>query len=172
LNGGASGDADETRWEGATTADVNDCFAELTDDRWKANTIVTTTEAWEHSIQTTLGIEVAGGAAGDYWRPRAPYNIIQYPSLTAGFDMKIGNCDVLLINSPCLHAAGELAGTAMTNCITLVFDREAALLTGRKRWMQISNYADPIRDLEGAVLSCRQDSVTLYDDAIAKITET
>lgn len=172
LNGGASGDADETRWEGATTEDVNDCIQALTDDRWIANTLVATSEAWEHSIQTTLGIEVGGGAAGDYWRPRAPYNIIQYPTLASGFDMKIGNIDVLLINSPCLHNAGELKGTAMTNCISLVFDRNAALLTGRKRWMQINNYADPVRDLDGAIVTCRQDSVTLYDDAIAKITET
>ena len=60
----------------------------------------------------------------------------------------------------------------MTNCISIIFDRRAALLTGRKRWLRMENYADPVRDLGGVVVSCRQDSVTLYDDAIYVLTET
>jgi len=45
-------------------------------------------------------------------------------------------------------------------------------LTGRKRWLRIDNYAHPIDDLAGAVVSARQDSVTLHDDAIYVLTET
>jgi len=60
----------------------------------------------------------------------------------------------------------------MDNLVTVVFDKDYALLSGRKRWLRIENYSDPIRDLVGATVTARQDSVTIYDDSIAVITET
>jgi len=70
-----------------------------------------------------------------------------------------------------LHLATDAEGV-FTDCVTLIFDRDNALVTGRKRWMEIKNYGDPVSDLAGAVVSCRQDSVTTYNDAIAVLTET
>jgi len=61
---------------------------------------------------------------------------------------------------------------AGTSCETLVFDKDYALLSGRKRWLRIENYSDPIRDLVGATVTARQDSVTIYNDACANITES
>ena len=54
---------------------------------------------------------------------------------------------------------------------SVVFTKASALLSGRKRWLRIENYAEPIKDLVGATVSFRQDSVTIYDDAIAPYTE-
>ena len=61
---------------------------------------------------------------------------------------------------------------AMTACKTIVFDRNNALFTGRKTWMRIENYSDPVRDLAGAVIRCRQDSVSLQNDCVYVLTET
>ena len=161
VNGGATGDGDETKWLGATTDDINDLKTYLTDDRWIGNTMVITTEAWEHSVQSTM--------------PTLANNIpVQYdmPPTANGFDCKLGipPLDVKFYNCPTL-CNNEFRGAAMTNCVTIVFDRNNALLTGRKRWMRLENYALPKDDLAGLVVTCRQDSVSLYNDAIAKSTE-
>jgi hypothetical protein len=37
--------------------------------------------------------------------------------------------------------------------------------------MQLENYVDPVRDIAGAVVSCRQDSVSLYKDSICYMKE-
>ena len=171
LNSGASGDADETKFSGATTTGIDTALGLLTDDRWIGNTVLLTSEAWEHSVHKTIGSETGGGAAGDFWQPAAPYENVQYPPLQEGFTFKVGNLDFLINNTDALHDGGN-PGTAMTSCKTVVFDRNNALITGRKRWLQIDNYADPIRDIAGATISARQDSVSLYDDAVCVITET
>lgn len=59
-----------------------------------------------------------------------------------------------------------------TDLNSYVIAKDYALLTGRKRWMRIEKYSDPVRDLVGAVISSRQDSVTVYNDAICRIRET
>jgi len=59
-----------------------------------------------------------------------------------------------------------------TDLLTIVFDKDYAMLSGRKRWLRIENYSDPVRDLVGATITARQDSVTLYKDSIFVITET
>jgi len=181
--GGASGDADETKWTGATTFGVDDdteaksLVKLLTDQRYIANTMIVTTEAWEHSILKTFvnyGVEVAGGAAGDYYTPYSPLPTLQTPAVSAGFDAKIGApaLDIKFCNNAALHAAYPTDSTAMTNCVTIVFDKRYALLTGRKRWMRLEEYSDPVADLAGAVVSCRQDSCTLHNNAVGVITET
>jgi hypothetical protein len=58
-----------------------------------------------------------------------------------------------------------------TNCISYVFAKDYAYISGRKRWMRIENYSDPLRDLVGAVISFRQDTVSIYNDSITKISE-
>ena len=53
-----------------------------------------------------------------------------------------------------------------------VFAKDYALLSGRKRWLRIEKYSDPVRDLVGAAVSSRQDSVSVYNDSICRIRET
>ena len=169
VNGGASGNTDETRWSGATTFGIDDVvmakslIALITNDGWAPNTLVITPEAWIHSVKLTP-LTLASNIPN-------PYSI---PAPAQGFDAKIGipPLDMKFSTSPVLHLATDVEGAVMTKCVTIVFDRNNAMLTGRKRWLEIKNYADPIRDLSKAIITARQDSVTLYDDAIGVITET
>jgi hypothetical protein len=162
LNSG-NASADETTWAQVATA-----IAANTDDHWVTNTVLCTQEAWEHSIINGIGVEFVGGAAGDAWTTY-PYNYATSTPVAAGFDFKTLNIDWKLLNNDVMHLANE-AG-AMTNCITYLFDRNNAILTGRKKWMQLTNYSDPIRDLAGMTITARQDSVTLQNDCIYKLTE-
>lgn len=166
VNGGLSGDADETKWTGATTTDIDDLFTAATDDWWIPNTLIITPEAWEHSVNSTMTTLANNKPI-----------LHSLPPPTPGFNMKISSAsshlqpiDILVSTNRALHANGDTG--AMTDCVTILFDRNNALLTGRKRWLEIKNYAHPIEDLTGAVVSARQDSVTLYNDAIGVITET
>lgn len=169
VNGGASGDADETKWAGATTFSIHNTTAakslmsQLTVDRWVPDTLVMTTEAWEHSMHVTLDALANNINLAYDTKPMAE-----------GFDFKIKTpppLDCIFWDSPVMCNL-EPTGTAMTNCVTILFNRTVAMLTGRKRWMQIDKYAHPIEDLANMIISCRQDSVTCYDDAIGVITET
>ena len=181
--GGLSGDADETKWTGSTTFGVDDdthaksIVKLLTDQGYMADTMITTTEAWEHSIMKTFvnyGVEVAGGAAGDYYTPYSPMSTFMTNGIIAGFDAKISapKLDLKFSNNQALHAEYATDVTTMSNCVTIIFDRKAALLTGRKRWMRLENYSDPVADLAGAIISCRQESTCLNNNAIGGITET
>lgn len=150
-----TGDANETKLTGGTTTDIILATRLLGNDRWIADTMVTTPEAWGNSISMQI----------------APTGWDTFPP-TEGYTNKIGQLDVLQLTNAELHASTDVAGAVFTDCETIVFSRENALLTGRKRWLQVSNYSDPVKDLSGCTVTCRQDSVTLYKDASYKITET
>jgi hypothetical protein len=154
-NSGTSGDADETKLTQGTTTDIVTACRKVGDDEFVANTLLCTSEAWGHSISVHA----------------APSGWATLPA-PAGFDYRIGTLDVKICNSPQLHASTDALGAAFTNCISVIFDRRNALLTGRKRWLQIENYSDPVQDLAGAVVSSRQDSISVYDDSIYVLTET
>lgn len=151
LNAQAGG-ADTT-----TYANVMDGATLVGDDRFVVNTMVITPEAWGDEVGVT-----AAGLPGLTTKP---------PDAT-GFDMKMQTMDVVFSTAPALHAAGDLSGAAFTDCKTMVFDRLNALLSGRKRWLRLERYADPVRDLAGAVIVGEQDTVSLYDDAVCRILET
>ena len=155
VNSSLTGDADETRFTSGTTSDLVTSIRKLGDDEWVPDTVVLTSEAWGHSV--AVQTEPAG------WTLMEPKQ---------GFQFRLGHLDVILNNSPTLHAGTDARGAAMTNCVTIIFDRTVALLTGRKRWLLIEKYTDPVRDLEGAVVSCREDAVTINDDSIYVLTET
>jgi len=159
VNGGASGDADQTKFYGATTEDLVDLHKAILADRYVPNKIVTTYEAWYHNIVGTVFI-----GAGTYSEPWAYNAAIEGPA------KRMLACDVLYSTLPSLHCATDAAGT-FTDCVTIMFDDKYALLTGRKRWLRIENYSEPVRDLVGAAVSMRQDSVTVYNDSIGVITE-
>jgi hypothetical protein len=173
LNSASTGDTNQTKWIGGTTADITDAITAIADDEWIANTIVMMPHVWYHSVRETIGRDIVPATAGNIWKS-TPMPVYAGPA--AGFDFRMENLDVKLSTSPTLHG-GYVRGVTdapaapPTLCVTLVFDRNNALLTGRKRWMRIENYSNPTRIIEGAVVSCRQDSVTLYDDAIYKLTE-
>jgi hypothetical protein len=155
LNSAATGDSDETKLTNGTTSDIVTAVRKVGEDNFVANTLVTTCESWGHSI--SMQAQPTG------WNLQPP---------AQGFNVKIGILDVLLSNDAVLHASTDAPEAAFTNCISIIFDRNNAMLTGRKRWMQIENFSNPWEDLAGAVVSCRQDSVTLYDDSIYTLTET
>jgi len=76
-----------------------------------------------------------------------------------------------VIYSEVTQLAQSAAGVAYQALDSLVFAKDYALVTGRKRWLRIEKYSDPIRDLVGATITCRQDSVTIYNDSICQIRE-
>jgi len=168
LKGGADGDGILNSITTATldttiAAEILHALDDLGEDQMIGNTMVITPEAWEHTVGTQ---EIAGGAAGDVsahlttFKPPAPDYNLTYSGL-----------DTLFNASPQLHDSADAEGAAFTTCVTLVFDRNNSILTGRKRWLEIKDYSDPVEDIAGAVVSYRQDSVTLYKDAICVITE-
>ena len=55
---------------------------------------------------------------------------------------------------------------------SLLLKKDSSLLTGRKRWMRIENYSEPRRDLAGVTVTCRQDTVSIYNDSICTLIET
>jgi hypothetical protein len=165
----AGSDGDGTLNSGAaaagqtTSANIMAALQDNAADKFVSNTLVCTQEAWAHSI--AYGAEVAQAR---YWiHPMALASSLP----PTGYHAKYGTLDVLINNSDILHASSDLAGAAMTACKTIVFDRNNALLTARKRWLRIENYAQPIKDIAGAVVSFRQDSVSLYNDSIYLLTE-
>jgi hypothetical protein len=89
-----------------------------------------------------------------------------------GFAPFLGLKPVLSEITTLTHATGLSSGAAYADLNSFVFAKDYALLTGRKRWLRLENYSDPVRDLVGAVVSSRQDSITIYNDSICKITET
>ena len=145
-----AGAADET-----TYAHVLNAMSLNGDDLFISDTMVMTLEAWRHSCGAT-----AAGIPG-----------VMGPEVPPGYHINLQQLNVRFCCDPLLHLSTDVAGAVMTKCKTIVFDKKAALLTGRKRWMQLENYVDPVRDIAGAVVSCRQDSVTLYKDAGCVITE-
>jgi hypothetical protein len=147
VNGGASGDAGETKWMGATIG-ISEAIDLNGDDHWLSDTIVTSTEPWSHSISETLPV----GST--------------YMAVKPGFTHCVNNMDILL------HPYATDLTSSGGKLETIVYSRGNGLLTGRKRWMQVENYSNPMADLGGAVITARQDSVTLYDDAICVIAET
>jgi len=148
LNGGNSGDAGNTKWTGATTTGIDTAYTQNGTDGFKSNSIITSPTAWMDGIYSTIP---AGTVVSGPKRSTFDFNI-------AGIDLMIWPSDADLT------AGGKL--------LTMVFDSRNAILTGRKRWLEIKNFSNPIEDIAGAVVSFRQDSVTLYKDAISKITET
>jgi hypothetical protein len=156
----ATGDADEMKYTGGVTMDIRRAWMHLSDHRHVGNTLICTPESWGHSISQTTTAGTMDSIAPVQIEPR--------------FALKLAtlNLDVAFSTSPLLHDEADLQDAAMTECYAFIFDRDYAVLTGRKRWMRIDNYADPVADLAGAVISCRQDSVTLYDDAIYVLNET
>jgi len=154
VNSANTGDADETKFLGGTTSDVKRAIKGVVNDGYTPDTMVVTHEAMLHSIIETAGAQYAEVTLMDSFVKEG------WPTTLAGMNVIYSDVDILT-NSK-----------AFTNCVTIVFDKDYALLSGRKRWLRIEKYSDPIRDLAGATVTARQDSVTVYNDAIYVLTES
>jgi hypothetical protein len=153
-----TGDADVTKYTAGSTSDIVVASKTVGDSKFEPNTIITTYEAWFNSIVITGAATVLNGVESTM-------------PLKLPFKMRVGISDVAFSNTSALHLETDADGT-FTDCITLVFDKRNAVLTGRKRWMKLENYADPVKDLAGMTVTCRQGCVTLYNNAIYRLTET
>ncbi len=150
VNAIVSGQAYSTWIAGGTTG-VEDAIAADLADSFAPDTMLVTHKAMLYKI---VGSGGAAGNAGD---------ALTASWLTGGWPQKIGCLDMVYSDIDYLNTAAAKA---------VVFNKEYALLTGRKRWLRIENYSEPVKDLTGAVISFRQDSITLYKDAICTYTET
>ena len=155
VNSGTSGDADETMFTQGTTTDIVTAIRKLGDDEWVPDTLLCTSEAYGHSIMMHA----------------ASANLNQ-ANVAPGYNSRVGILDVIINNSPLLHASTDVAGAAFTNCVSIIFSRENSMLTGRKRWLRVENYANPQEDLVGVAVTGRQDSIDLYSDSIYVLTES
>lgn len=136
----------------ATAIGTVACGAQLANfPGFVADTCVVTQEAWCDAIATTAGTQV-------------------FPAQKAGYDAYTQGLNVVFCNDPALFTG--YTSNRLTDCITIVFAKDYALLTARKSWGRIENYSDPIKDLAGAIVTGRQDQVTMNDDAICKLSET
>ena len=138
-----------------TATNILDAVAQVGAEFWHPDTMIVTHEAWADNISDMTNA--------------APAPNIVFPPAAPEYDMKFHVLDTIFSTSSNLFAT--ITTKKFTLVVTLVLDRSAALLCGRKRWMQIENYAEPVADLSGVVISCRQDCVTLYKDACCVITE-
>jgi hypothetical protein len=93
-----------------------------------------------------------------------------HPPQSPEWDAWINGKDVLINNSSALY--GAVTSNRMTLCKTVVLQRELALIAAHKSWGRIDNYAEPIKDLAGAVVSGRQAVSELVKGAICVLTET
>ncbi len=87
-----------------------------------------------------------------------------YPKRLLGMDVLYSEVSYL--------TESQSTGTAYEDLDSYVFSKDFSVLSGRKRWLRIEKYSQPISDLVGAAITCRQDSVTVYNDSICRIRET
>lgn len=154
VNSGATGNADETKFTGGTTNDILTAMNGNLTDGFVSDTCVLTHSAALHSVFNTSGL--VGNDSELYNK----FIVGGWPTQMAG--MNIVYSDVSTLTN----------SKAGTDLVTIVFDKDYALLSGRKRWLRIENYSDPIRDMVGATITARQDSVSIYNDSVFVMTET
>jgi len=87
-----------------------------------------------------------------------------YPKRLLGMNVIYSECDIL--------SHSWTTGTAYEDLDSFAFSKDYSLLTGRKRWLRIEKYSNPVRDLVGATVTARQDSVSVYNDSVCRIRET
>jgi len=152
----ATGNTAETKWTGGTTNDVETCMIANLADGYVPDTMVCSHGAMLHSIYTTVPTYNSPWTAQVLGHPTQGGG--GWPTTMMGLNIVYTECTII-------------AGTAAV-LKTIVFTKDYAMITGRKRWLRIEKYSDPIRDLVGATITARQDSVTLYKDSIAYMYET
>ena len=84
-------------------------------------------------------------------------------------DPKLWGMNWIECNHPSLTT---VASGLPTNSVIYVFCKQYVYISGRKRWLRLENYADPVRDLVGATITARQDTVSIYNQSVAYLLET
>jgi hypothetical protein len=118
-------------------------------DGYVPDTLLLTHKAFLYSIKNT-GAQYNETQVNDRW-------------VSTGYPTQMGGMNMIYSDNDYLNVAAAKA------CI---FTKEFGILSGRKRWLRIENYSEPVKDLTGAVISFRQDSISLYKDSICAYVET
>lgn len=154
-NTGTTTTATTTSWTGDTTYDIEKMIDEVVQDGYVSDTILLSHHSMMHSVIRTLG---STSNQSEPW----VNNVVS----TGGWPTRMFDHNIVYSEVDSLTNDGTYDPMKCA-----VFAKEYALLTGRKRWLRIEKYSDPIRDLIGATITARQDSVTVYNDAAAVLTE-
>lgn len=118
---------------------------------FRPNLVVTTPEVCYDALFNTANHP-------EIMPPRAP----QFYAWYGGFD-------ILCVNN---LQMGNMATNTIEEAVTIVLEKEVGIVTARNNWLRIEDYADPVKDLVGAVVSGRQGVGELVDSAIGVLTET
>jgi hypothetical protein len=140
-----------------TLNDVSDSVDQIIVDEFKPDRLLCCSHVMKDAIMKDTTYMVSGGDTG--YR-----DTILHGGDPQVWGLKWVRCD---------HASlWTEASNLPTKCISYVFTKDYSYISGRKRWLRIENYSDPIRDLVGAVISSRQDTVSVYDDSVCKTSES
>lgn len=142
-----------TKWIDTGVTGLVDLFGDITKNGYVADTMATTHHTMIHSVMATTGAT-------------ANESLMNNNFITGGFPATIAGMNIIYSDTDYLSNA-----QAYTYCHTILFAKQYSMITGRKRWMRVENYSEPVRDLKGAHVTFRQDSVTLYKDAIGNMIE-
>jgi len=156
LNANAAGSttANTSKWIDTGVTGLRDTVNLCLADGYTPDTLVITHHAMGNDVMATTGQTANESQMYDGFIKTG------WPTSIAGMNIVYSDTDYLSLNQ------------VYTTCRAAVFAKQYALLTGRKRWMRVENYSEPVRDLKGATVTFRQDSVTLYKDAIGAFIET
>jgi hypothetical protein len=165
-NAANSGTADKTYF-----GDLADGFSENLADGWVSDTVIVGA-----GVLGDLLRDATVSVYSDQWHSK----FLDTPIIKAGNSGE--NTSPLLFGNFMgmnVYVIPEVVTTAAAGGLyisskwhSFVLDSRNAMLTVRKRWLKIENYSDPVRDLVGAVITSRQDQVSVHNDASHEITES
>ena len=143
----------KTKWVDTGTTGLRDAYALVFGDGFTPDLLVMSRAAMIDDVVGSLGVA---------------YNDVDVNNdfIRSGLPTKIATMNV--VYTECNYATVD---KAYTTCRSIIMTKAYSLLSGRKRWLRIEHYSDPIQDLVGATISSRQDSVTMYDDSISEFIE-
>lgn len=150
TNNQITSDQAYTEWASDGSHTIEDAINLNIIDGYVPDTLAMTHAAFLYNIKGTAGIAYNEAAVNNSW-------------ITGGYPTQLGGMNIVWVDTD--YAVNTITHRAA------VFTKEFALLSARKRWLRVENYSEPVKDLTGAVISFRQDSVTLYDDSIAPYIE-
>ena len=149
TNNQITSDQAYTEWASDGSHAIEDALNLNIVDGYVSDTLLLTHKAFLYNLKGTSGAQYAEASINDSW-------------ITGGYPSQLGGMNIVWSDIDYLNAAAAKA---------VVFTKEYGMITARKRWMRLEQYSEPVKDLTGAVISFRQDGVTLYDDAIAPYVE-
>lgn len=135
-------------WAAGATVGIEDALTYNATDGYTSDTLLLTHKAFLYSIKNT-GAQYNEGQINNEW-------------VKNGYPTQLGGMNIVWSDIEYLNAAAAKA---------VVFTKEYGILSGRKRWLRLEKYAEPVKDLTGAVISFRQDSVSLINDSICQYVE-